>query len=264
MAYLIAIDDGHGMSTAGKRTPRLPDGRVMKENEFNRAVAALLDGHLRRSGFRTLLVAPTDSDTPLRERTRAANNAKADFYISIHANAYGNGWNSVRGIETYHFTGGNEGRKAAEIIHRYLLGGTVLPNRGVKNRKNLAVLRDTLMPAVLVECAFMTNLDDALLLLSDSYREECARELALGICEYFGVPFNAGSGGGTDEASEENPEEEPGEGGGEEVIQMTAEDANKIIRFLSAAYFATDSTEARKEFNRLANELRLVSGQEPQ
>ncbi|MHA7962971.1 peptidoglycan recognition protein family protein [Paenibacillus sp. CAU 1782] len=53
-----------------------------------------------------------------------------------------------------------------------------------------------------------------------------------------------------------------GEGGDEEVLKP--EDANNIIRFLSAAYMATDSPEARKEFNRLANELRRVSGQPSQ
>lgn len=46
-------------------------------------------------------------------------------------------------------------------------------------------------------------------------------------------------------------------------VTMSVEDANKIIRFLSAAYMATSDKEARKEFNRLANELRKVSGQEP-
>ena len=46
-------------------------------------------------------------------------------------------------------------------------------------------------------------------------------------------------------------------------VTMTVEDANKIIRFLSAAYMATNSKEARNEFNRLANELRKASGQEP-
>lgn len=45
---------------------------------------------------------------------------------------------------------------------------------------------------------------------------------------------------------------------------LSPEDANKIIRFLSAAYFCTDSAEARAEFNRLANELRKASGQPEQ
>ncbi|SCW80948.1 hypothetical protein SAMN04487970_105313 [Paenibacillus tianmuensis] len=45
---------------------------------------------------------------------------------------------------------------------------------------------------------------------------------------------------------------------------LSPEDANKMIRFLSAAYFCTESEEARKVFNRLANELRKASGQPEQ
>ncbi len=50
-------------------------------------------------------------------------------------------------------------------------------------------------------------------------------------------------------------------GGRGKYAMLSPEDANKIIRFLSAAYFCTDSEAARKEFNRLANELRKASGQ---
>jgi len=60
-------------------------------------------------------------------------------------------------------------------------------------------------------------------------------------------------------ASEQGNENDENEG----VVTMTADDANKIIRFLSAAYMATSSKEARNEFHRLANELRKASGQQP-
>lgn len=181
---LIAIDDGHGMETAGKRSP---DG-LLRENMFNRAVAALLDGHLRRCGFKALLVAPGDNDVPLSTRTAAANKAKADLYVSIHANAFRAVWNGARGIETFHFPGSTAGKKAAEILHRHLLTGTKLPNRGVKSA-NFHVLRETDMPAVLVECGFMTNPEEAALLMSGAYQAECAEELARGICELYGVAY---------------------------------------------------------------------------
>lgn len=193
MSRLIALDDGHGMETAGKRTPFLPDGTVMRENEFNRRVVALLDSHLRRCGLRTILVAPTDVDTPLKARTDAANAAKADLYISVHANAVGLGeLNGTRGIETFHYTdASSESRRAASILHRHLIDGTPLPDRGVKSA-NFHVLRETHMPAVLVECGFMTNVSDATLLRSEAYRAECAEELARGVCEYFGTIYKEG------------------------------------------------------------------------
>ncbi|WP_373232087.1 N-acetylmuramoyl-L-alanine amidase [Cohnella sp.] len=162
----------------------------MRENEFNRRVVALLDGHLRRCGFRTILVAPTDVDTPLKQRTNAANAAKADLYISVHANAVGLGeLNGTRGIETFHYTSASsESRRAAAILHRHLIDGTPLPDRGVK-AADFHVLRETRMPAVLVECGFMTNVSDAALLRSEEYRAECAEELARGVCEYFGEAY---------------------------------------------------------------------------
>lgn len=187
--FKVAIDDGHGMETPGKRTPPFPDGSVMRENEFNRRVSQLLAVHLVRCGIDVLMVAPSDVDTPLSVRTDVANKAKVDFYISIHANAFGaGGFNSVRGIETFHCSGSVEGEKAARVIHKHLLAGTKLPDRGVKSA-NFQVLKYTNMPAVLAECAFMTNLEDARLLLTDAYRDECAKELAGGVLEYLGAPF---------------------------------------------------------------------------
>lgn len=77
--FLIALDDGHGQETAGKRTPLFPDGSYMKENDFNREAVANLEGTLRRCGFRVLLTAPEDTDVPLKLRTDRANSAKANF-----------------------------------------------------------------------------------------------------------------------------------------------------------------------------------------
>lgn len=195
MSKLIAIDDGHGLETAGKRTPVFTDGTKgetgkpwMHENEFNRAVANLLKVNLERCGFRTLMVAPTDADTPLKTRTDLANNAKADFYISIHANALNGIWGPQQGVSTFHYPGSEKGRAAAIIIQRQLVKGTQQKDRGVLS-ENFHVLRETKMPAVLVECAFMDNLNEAKLLMSAGFREECANEICQGICEYFGVAY---------------------------------------------------------------------------
>lgn len=77
MSYLVALDDGHGSTTPGKRTPVIPElGRSIKENEFNKAVVNYLNQELKRCGFRTLLVADGDSDVPLSTRTKRANAAK--------------------------------------------------------------------------------------------------------------------------------------------------------------------------------------------
>lgn len=193
---LIATDDGHGMETAGKRTPQFPDGSYMKENEFNRAVIDKLNVHLKRNNFDVLHVSAGDTDVPLKTRTDLANNTipngfgrPADAFVSVHANAAGNTWNSkVKGIEIYYRSGSKEGKKLAQDVQEYLVKGTPLINRGLKT-SNLHITRESKMPAILIEGGFMDNPDEAKLLMSDAYREECAEEIARGLCQYFGRQY---------------------------------------------------------------------------
>ncbi|MBH8601197.1 N-acetylmuramoyl-L-alanine amidase [Thermoactinomyces sp. CICC 23799] len=188
MAYLIALDDGHGQETPGKRTPPIPQlgGRVIRENEFNREIVKYLDAELKRCGFKTLLVAPTDVDTPLGERTRKANAAGAHLYVSCHYNASGG-----EGLETFHYPGSSRSQKAAQIIHRHLMAsGVKRKDRGVKTA-NFHVLRETKMPAVLIEYGFMDDpgLDEAAQMIDPKVQKAFAIATAKGICEYFGVKY---------------------------------------------------------------------------
>ncbi|MDD3393490.1 MAG: N-acetylmuramoyl-L-alanine amidase [Anaerotignum sp.] len=184
----IAIDDGHGNNTAGKRTPAFWDGSVMKENEFNAAVAELLKEELERCGFQVLMVAPEGEDVPLQTRVKRANDGGADGYISIHANAYGSDWNEAKGIETWIYEKvpeGGETWKFAESIHKKLIEATGLKDRGMKRSSDLYVLKNTKMNAVLVECGFMTNKEEAELLKSTTYRRTCAVAIAKGVCAFY-------------------------------------------------------------------------------
>lgn len=194
MSKLIALDDGHGMQTAGKRTPILPKGvksetgNFMHENEFNRAVVKYLNEELKRCGFRTLLVAPTDADTPLEARTKLANSKKADLYLSIHANALTGKFFDGGGIETYVYPKG-ESLRIGQICHEAVMEGTKFKNRGVRDGSHLWVIRKTNMPAILFELGFMDSKTDYKYLLSDAYRRECATEIAKGVCRAYGVKY---------------------------------------------------------------------------
>jgi N-acetylmuramoyl-L-alanine amidase len=185
MSYLIAIDDGHGQSTSGKRTPNIAGVGVIKENTFNRSVANLLNIELKRCGFRTLLVAPSDVDTLLGIRTALANRNNAHAYISIHYNAGGG-----EGVETYHYPGSSAGKKLATLVHKYVRTGTAQRDRGVKSA-NFQVLRETHMPACLVEYGFMDDPSrtEAKRMIDVAFQKECAVETAKGICEYFNVKY---------------------------------------------------------------------------
>lgn len=186
----FAVDAGHGLYTAGKRCP----DDSMREFHFNSVVARYVaEGLSEYVDVETFFVHdPTGAaDIPLAGRVSAANQAKAAAYISIHANAAGTGWNDAGGIET--FVAVNASVKSVELaksVQQRLVAATKLRDRcgmvGVK-RSDFYVVKHTAMPAILVECGFMTNKAEAALLKSDSYRKACAEAVVAGIAEVYGL-----------------------------------------------------------------------------
>jgi N-acetylmuramoyl-L-alanine amidase/transposase-like protein len=193
---LIALDDGHGMSTAGKRTPPIAElgGRVIHENEFNREVVRLTDIELKRCGFDTLLTAPTDADVSLSARTNLANSKKADFLISFHFNAMTGRFETSRaeGFSVHVHSLKYESAKLGRIVLKHLAQGTKQKNRGLV-QQNLHMTRETKMPAILIEFGFMDNKREAMLMIDKGFQKECAVEVAKAVCEYYGVAYKAES-----------------------------------------------------------------------
>lgn len=187
----IVVSGGHGINTAGKRTP---DG--MREWEFNGVVASyVMDELMTYVGVEVLRVDDITGkeDVPLRVRTSVANDWGANVYVSIHANAMGTGgWNvNAHGIETFTYpVASRESFVVAKIVQDELVRATKLTDRGIKTA-NLHELRETNMPAFLVECGFMTNKEEARLLKSDSYRKTCAGAIVKGLVTMYGLKKNA-------------------------------------------------------------------------
>lgn len=194
---------GHGPETPGKRTPRLPDGSVIKEHQFNLPTGKKLVDLALAIGFRVVNVAQENVDTPLKARTDKANADykqqrakyqqvgadKVGLYISLHYNAGSGVLDSNKGgVETYHYPGSATGKKLADAIHAELIQGTPQVNRGVKSA-DFHVLRETAMPAALIEAGFMDNLKEALLMLSADFQLEVATETLRGVCKYFGLTY---------------------------------------------------------------------------
>ncbi|WP_226682028.1 N-acetylmuramoyl-L-alanine amidase [Sutcliffiella horikoshii] len=184
----IVLDAGHGYSTPGKRTP---DG--MREYEFNRVVAEYTrEELLRHQDVEVLFTHSDDRDVPLKERTDNANAWGAQAFVSIHANAFGNGgWNTAQGIETYTpIVQSPNSDRLANMVHRRLIQSTGRIDRGIKSA-NFHVLRETTMASILCECGFMTYYPEAQLLKTDSYRRTCALAIAGGLVEYFDLKLNS-------------------------------------------------------------------------
>ncbi|MGG4453231.1 N-acetylmuramoyl-L-alanine amidase [Brevibacillus porteri] len=181
----VAIDAGHGPDTPGKRTP---DGS-MREYHFNSAVAKRVRDLLAEyEGASVLFVHEDGRDVPLGERTDRANEWGANVYISIHADAAGPGdWYDANGITTFVYTKADgTTRKLADNVQASLIAHTGRRNRGVK-QADFYVLRQTDMTAILCECGFMTNREEAVLLKSDAYRDKVARAIVEGLEKTYGI-----------------------------------------------------------------------------
>lgn len=211
----IAVDAGHGYNTPGKRTPPVPtdvdfnkDGKadVKKGDSIREHVAAVgvafnLIKELKRCGFETAMTGfdddnpRDDGDTPLTQRQTAIKNAKCDYSVSIHYNAYGDGtaFNSTEGVSIYiHNTNSGKSEKLAKSVLKYLVQGTKQTNRGI-SKQALAMCNCKALgtkASILAELCFMTNEREALQMMgSSAYWKESAQEVCKGICDYTGVKY---------------------------------------------------------------------------
>lgn len=181
---VVCIDPGHGLTTGGKRSP---DGSL-REYEFNRDVAYRLKALLEAQGVTCIMTVAKDdqTDPSLADRVAIANNAgNVDLFVSIHANAFGDGWNSANGWEVYTYQTGGIAEMAAKAVEQATINsGAGLKNRGCKTA-NFYVIKHTTMPAILIEHGFYTNQAECEKLKSSSFRDILAQADATGIMNFF-------------------------------------------------------------------------------
>jgi N-acetylmuramoyl-L-alanine amidase len=167
----VVIDAGHGGHDRGG----IPGQRIA-EKDMNLDVALRLRNILSANGYNVVMTRSTDVFVPLGGRVAIANSYRNAIFVCIHFNATGR--RGASGIETYFYS--RESLPLASAIHYYVVGGAPSDNRGVR-RRGYYVLRKTSIPAVLVECGFLTNPTEAAYAQSASYRQKLAEEIAAGI-----------------------------------------------------------------------------------
>ena len=167
----VVIDAGHGGYDRGG----IPGQRV-SEKDMTLDVARRLKSVLAASGYRVVMTRDSDVFVPLGTRTAIANSNRNAIFVSVHFNSATRG--GASGIETYFYS--RDSLALASAIHHYVVGGAPSPSRGVR-RRGYYVLRKTSIPAVLVECGFLTNSTEAGYAQNASYRQKLAEEIAAGV-----------------------------------------------------------------------------------
>ena len=192
----IFIDNGHGLMTAGKRSP---DG-LFREPFYNREIARRVVSDLRDRGLDAELLVPEDDDISLAERVRRVNAAcfllgkQNVILISIHVNAAGNGskWLNATGWSAYTCKGQTASDKLAECLCQAAIKN--FPGRRIRTdisdgdldwEEGFYILRKSLCPAVLTENFFMDNHSDLEYLQSRAGKQAVVDTHVEGIVEYL-------------------------------------------------------------------------------
>lgn len=171
---LVVIDPGHGGTETGAVF-----GELLEKN-FNLDIAVRLNALLKKKNIKTYMTRDDDINVDLYDRADIANELNAALFISIHNNAIGDP--DYGGTMTLYHPDekpyrGMTGKRLAEIAQEKMLEILGTKDRKIIPRPNLVVLRETKMPAIIAEVAFMTNKQDRESLLNEEFRQKAAQAL---------------------------------------------------------------------------------------
>lgn len=181
----IVIDPGHGGKDNGTHSTKTPP---YKEKELNLATAKLIQRYLQKLNYRVLMTRTEDEAVDLQDRAAFANQCKCDLFVSIHYNSAPN--KDAHGIEVYFYQSKDNPQRtlASEKLAQQTLNSIVEKTqakpRGAR-KGNFAVIRETNMPAILIEGGFLTNAKERDNILTLEYRKKLAQGIVQGIEHYF-------------------------------------------------------------------------------
>lgn len=174
-AHIVAIDAGHGGRDPGAIGPT-----GLYEKEVVLDVALRVRELLVRSGVRVIMTRETDTFVELADRSRLARAQGATAFVSIHANASTRP--AANGSETYYLT--PQSLVLAQMMQEELGRVPGLANRGVRTA-NFQVLRENDVPAVLVEVAYLSNVDEEARLRAAAFRQRLAEAVARAVHRFL-------------------------------------------------------------------------------
>lgn len=188
--YCVVIDPGHGGSDPGK-----VGVNDALEKDINLSIGLKLKELLKESGMKVTITRDSDkalSDpdasnkkvSDMKNRMLLVEQSKADILVSIHQNSYTS--ESVKGAQVFYYSGSEEGKMLSEMIQNSISENVDKINKRVaKANDNYYILLHSVCPAVIVECGFLSNHEEAARLSDSDYQQEMAEAIAGGIKAYF-------------------------------------------------------------------------------
>lgn len=176
----IVVDAGHGDHDPGAKGPT-----GLQEKAVNLAVALKLADLLRGAGAEVTLTRSNDTFLSLAERVKVAHNNDADAFVSVHSDSFKE---TSQGSTTFYHSGKNpswqQSKQLSDIAIKKITSQLGTVNRGSQD-KSLHVIRETEIPAILVEMAFLSNPNEEALLKSDEFRQKAAQAIYDSFVEFY-------------------------------------------------------------------------------
>ncbi|QQY78891.1 N-acetylmuramoyl-L-alanine amidase CwlD [Keratinibaculum paraultunense] len=178
---IIVIDPGHG-----GYDPGTIGINGSYEKDINLDISKKLYERLKSMDYKVLLTRNVDEYVDNRDRARFANRKRARVFISIHCNSIEDNSNT-NGAQVLYFPNreSNANETLAQMILDQLLISTGANNKGIVEREDLIVLNQTKMPAIIVECGFLSNGNEANLLTEDEYQNKIVDGIVEGLRCYI-------------------------------------------------------------------------------
>lgn len=192
---IVVVDSGHGGDDPGK----IGINQAL-EKDINLKIALKLKERLTAAGITVIMTRETDEglyqpgDTnkkiaDLNERCRIIENSGAEIAVSIHQNSYHS--EEIAGPQMFYYKTSVEGKRLAETLQSAFSTVTDHNTRKAKENDNYYLLLHVACPVVIAECGFLSNWEEAKLLVTDEYQDTIADALCAGILEYLGVVEHA-------------------------------------------------------------------------
>lgn len=185
MDATIVLDAGHGGWDPGKTGTA-----GANEKDLNLAVVERLADYLEQGGAKVILTRSSDDAlgsgkrADMAERKKIANESGADILVSIHQNAFPSA--KAKGAQVFYHKSSENGKLLAEAVQESLRSRVDGSNqRLAKENSDYYILRTTEIPAVIVECGFLSNREEEKLLNDTDYQEKLAWAIYCGILDYF-------------------------------------------------------------------------------
>ncbi len=200
--YLIGGNDEHGVNppTAGKRTPIMPYlNRPFYENEFNRGAKYFFLEACVRVGFRVYDVKPELTDVSISERVTRIKRQNLSALVTYAYNAFGTGqsFNQVSGFEVYYSVKNpyvERSKVLSQLIFDELSQALETRARQV-GTLDIGVLSSVNCVSSLIEAGYMTNFEDAKIMVDPDFQREVAEATCKAVCRFFNVQYTAPTNG---------------------------------------------------------------------